>query len=234
MKRIVTLCAVLAGAACSSDSGTGSTPDAIDAGEKAAVQSVLSQGLANDTTFTTLSIFVFPFIDRATRQGNAPGDSTKLVAVQLDINAMRDTAHVVAQFSGILGWRGYHASTHTVDSVFFILGAGINPPLDDSLRTSFSPDTAGTGTGFVFARTSGGATTGWLARGGAFHASAASYGNPQILSNSGLTLKVYRGTMNGDYHVIAKLIPDSSTTVTNQATFTGGIHALKLGITGSF
>src|SRR5207247_7309814 len=132
------------------------------------------------------------------RQCNAPGNSTKLVAVQLDINAMRDTAHVVAQFSGILGWRGYHASTHTVDSVFFILGAGINPPLDDSLRTSFSPDTAGTGTGFVFARTSAGAATGWLARRGAFHAGAASSGHPKILSNSGLTLKVYRVTMNGD------------------------------------
>ena len=73
----------------------------------------------------------------------------------------------------------------------------------------------------------------WLTRSGAFHVTAVSFGSPQNTALGGLTLAVSHGTMNGDFHLVAKLEPDSSTTVTGSRSFSGGIQALKIGITGS-
>jgi hypothetical protein len=221
-----------AGAACSKDSTTVDL-DAIDSRELATVRTSLDSALKNDSNYQTLRVFVFQFIDRATRVANASGDTTRLVGIQLDVNATKAATPVVAQMTAILAWRGYRPATRTVDSVAFLIGAGIAPPLNDSLRTRFSPDTAGTGTGFVIHQAPDSIVTAWLARQGALHVTAASFGNGQSQSGGGLTLTIYKGTLTGDYHVTAKLVPDSSTTVSTQASFPTAIRALKMRITGA-
>ncbi|HYK10914.1 MAG TPA: hypothetical protein VEV39_08950 [Gemmatimonadales bacterium] len=224
--------AALLAAACSS-STAGVSPDAIDGAELAAVRSSLGKALASDSFYSELSTFVFPFIDRATKVGEGPGDTTRLVGILLDINASKGDTPIVARFSALLDWRHYRASSQTVDTVTFLLGAGITPPVSDSLATSFSPDSVGTGVGFVVAQAQDSAVQTWLTRAGAFHVTGVSLGSAQTTGLGGLTLAVSRGTMNGDFHLTAKLEPDSSTTVTGSRSFSGGIQALKIGITGS-
>ena len=219
-------------AACSSGT-TSVSPDGINGPELAAVRTALSTSLASDSFFSELSVFVFPFIDRASRVIEANGDTTRLVGIQLDINATQASAPITAQFSALLAWRGYRAATQTVDSVFFLLGAGLTPPFSDTLTIAFSPDSAGSGTGFVIAQARDSALKTWLTRTGAFHVSGASYGSAQTTSSGGLTLAAAHGSMNGDFHLMAELIPDSSTSVSNGRTFAGGIDAVKIQITGT-
>lgn len=220
-------------AACSSSGTTGVSSDAIDGPELAAVRSVLGQALASDSFFSELSTFVFPFIDRATKVAEAAGDTTRLVGILLDINATKGDTPVVAQFTGLLDWRHYRPGTQTVDTITFLLGAGITPPLSDSLKTTFSPDSAGTGVGFVVAQATDSVIQTWLTRTGAFHVSAVTFGAAQKTGIGGLTLSVSHGTMNGDFHLSAKLVPDSSTSVSGSRSFAGGIQAVKIGITGT-
>ena len=220
------------GFACKSDS-TSVNPDTVDGREVAAVRVALNTALGSDSFYSDLSLFVFPYLDRATRFVEANGDTTFLVGVQLDIAASKGDTAVTAQFSALLGWRGYRPTTQTVDSVFFLLGAGIAPPYSDSLASSFSPDTAGTGTGFVLHQEPDSVVTSWLTRQGAFHVTNASFGAPQNQSAGGVTLAAYHGMMNGDFHLTAKLRPDSLTTVTAGKSFSGGIEAVKIRITGS-
>jgi hypothetical protein len=139
----------------------------------------------------------------------------------------------VAQFSALLAWRKYRPSTQTVDSVTLLLGAGITPPLSDSLATAFAPDSVGTGTGFVVAQATDSSVQTWLTRAGAFHVTGAGYGAAKSSSISGLTLAASHGTMNGDFHLTAKLEPDSTTTVTSTRSFSGGIHSIKIRLTGT-
>ena len=219
-------------AACSS-STTSVSADSIDGAELAAVRAALGKALASDSFYSELSTFVFPFIDQATKEGEGPGDTTRLVGILLDINATKGDTPIVARFSALLDWRHYRPTSETVDSITFLLGAGITPPISDSLATSFSPDSAGTGVGFVVAQAQDSAVQTWLTRAGAFHLTGASFGSAQSTGLGGLTLAVSRGTMNGDFHLTAKLEPDSSTTVTGTRSFSGGIHALKIAITGS-
>lgn len=226
------LAAALA-AACSSSGTTGVSPDGIDGAELAAVRSALGQALANDSFYSELSTFVFPFIDRATKVAEGSGDTTRLVGILLDINAMKGDTPVVAQFTGLLDWRHYRPATETVDTITFLLGAGITPPFSDSLKTTFSPDTAGTGVGFVLAQATDSVIQTWLTRTGAFHVTGTSFGSAQKTGIGGLTLSVSRGTMNGDFHLTAKLVPDSSTSVSGARSFSGGIQAVKIGITGT-
>lgn len=219
-------------AACSSSS-TSVDADAVPGPELAAVRTALGQALASDSFYSELSVFVFPFIDRATKVVEANGDTTRLVGLQLDIAAAKADTPIVAQFSGLLTWRHYRPATLTVDSVTFLLGAGIAPPLADSLATSFSPDSAGSGVGFVLAQGVDSTIQTWLTRTGQFHVTAATYGAPQTSSSGGLTLSVSHGTMNGDFHLTAKLEPDSATSVSGSGSFSGGIQSLKIRITGS-
>jgi hypothetical protein len=176
---------------------------------------------------------VFPFIDRATREGEGPGDTTRLVGILLDISASKGDTPVVAQFTGLLDWRHYHPSTQTVDTITFLLGAGITPPLSDSLATSFSPDSAGTGVGFVLAQAQDSVIQTWLTRTGLFHVTGASFGSAESTGLGGLTLAVSHGTLNGDFHLTAELVPDSSTSVSDTRSFSGGIQAVKIRITGT-
>ncbi len=232
MKRLLPwLAAAGVVAACSSTS-TGVDPDAIDGLEKSAVQAALNTALAKDTLYPTLALLVFPYIDRASRIAGAGGNTTRIVGIQLDINATQGGNQVMAQLSAILAWNGYRATSRTVDTVVFVIGAGLTPPVNDSLRTRFSPDTAGTATGFVIHQTADSAITAWLARTGALHITSNSYGSGTTRTSGGLTLTARRGTLAGDYHTTAKLIPDSTTQVTSQANLAGGIQALKIEISG--
>lgn len=220
-------------AACSSGGTTGVSPDGIDGPELAAVRSALTASLASDSFFSELSTFVFPFIDRATKVTEGSGDTTRLVGILLDINAAKGDTPVVARFTGLLDWRHYRPGSETVDTITFLLGAGITPPFSDSLKTTFSPDSAGTGVGFVVAQAADSAIQTWLTRTGAFHVSGASFGAAQTTGIGGLKLAVSHGTMNGDFHLTAKLVPDSSTSVSGARDFSGGIQAIKIGITGA-
>jgi hypothetical protein len=149
MKRgvgtLVTL-ASLTSLACSIDSGTAPTNEVVTAAEKAAVQQALALSFGSDTLYTTLSGFVLPFIDQATPFGNAPGDTTKVAAFQLDAVAGSLSAGVF----GVLAWRGYR-SERDGGLVFLVVGAGTDLPLDDSLSETFAVNLLGSGTAWVIA-----------------------------------------------------------------------------------
>ena len=232
MKHLTVALAAVVAVACS-DNGNAPLADPISADEKAAVQAVLTKGLAGDTLYPILSALVFPFILSATPQP-AGSDTTKLVGIQLDVNATQDTTHVTSQLTAVLAWRGFRPATKTVDSVFFVIGTGLAAPVNDSLREVFSPDSAGAGTGFVFHQGADSVITTWTARTGALQLASQSYGGGSATTAGTLTLTVFRGTLGGQYHLSAKLVPDSSTTVTNAETYTSGIHAVKLKIAGTF
>jgi len=233
LARVVPLLACVSVAAVCSKNSTGVDPDAVDGREKSAVQTVLNTALANDTLYPTLALLVFPYIDRASRLAVGAGDTLRLVGVQLDIDAAKGSIPVVARLSAILAWRGYRANTRTVDTVVFIVGEGLTPPVNDSLRTRFSTDTAGTGTGFVIHQAADSSLQVWLARAGALHITSNSYGSGLSRTSGGVTLTTSRGTIVGDYRITAKLVPDSSSIVATTASFATGIQALKVVITGA-
>jgi len=232
MKHLAVALVALAAIACS-DSGSAPNTDAISVDEKAAVQAVLTKGLAGDTLYPILSALVLPFIEQATPQASA-SDTTKLVGIQLDVNATQDTVHVTSQLTAVLAWRGYRPATKTVDSVFFVIGTGLTPPVTDSLRESFSPDSARAGTGFVFHQGTDSVLTTWTARTGSLQLASGNYGGGSATTAGTLTLTVFRGTIGGQYALTAKLVPDSSSTVTSAQSYTAGIHAVKLKINGTF
>lgn len=234
MRRLfVALVALAVGAAACSDSG-GVDPDAIDGLELAAVRRALNSAFAGDTNFLILEAFVFQFIDRASRAASPDGDTVRLTGVQLDIDAVQGDTPVVARMSGVLAWRGYNSAARVVDTVVFVIGAGITPPaVDDSLRESFSPDTAGTGTGVIVHQATGGATSVWEARAGHLRATGATYGAGQRQTAGGVTLTTFRGTLTGDYAITAKLRTDTTNAQTSGAVFPQGIRAVKVQITGS-
>jgi hypothetical protein len=227
-KLLLPLTALAALALACSDAG-GVDPDAIDARELTAVRLALDTALVGDTLYPTLSLLVFPFIDRASYLVTG-SDTTRVVGIEFDIRAKQGADSVIADFSAVLGWRGYSATTRTVDSVFFLLGAG-RAPVNDSLRTRFSPDTAGTGTGFVIHQDPDSAVTVWLARAGHVITTATSYGSGHSLG-AGVTL--FRGTMNGEFAITAKQVPDSTaSTVSSARDFGSGARALKVRIRGT-
>lgn len=233
---LMALGAVLGGGACSD--GGGVDPDAIDGQELAAVRRALDSALAGDTLlgsdttlYPTLAALVFPFIDRAS-QVVSGSDTTRVVGIEMDIRVATDTGDsLIADFTMLLGWNGYDATSRTVDSVFFIVGSG-RAPIDDSLRTQFWIDTAGTGTGLVIHQDLDSAVTIWLARAGHLRTTSSSYGAGRSLGGGGLTWTTFRGTVRGDIAITAKLVPDSSTTVTSAKDFGSGARGLKVRIRG--
>jgi len=238
-KLLLTLTALAAVvAACSSDAG-GVDPDAINGPELAAVRRALDSALIGDTVlssdstlYPTLAAIVFPYIDRASRIA-AGSDTTRVVGVELDIRVPRDTSDsLIADFTILLGWNGYDAVTRTIDSVFFIVGSG-RAPLNDSLASHFFIDTAGTGTGLVIHQAPDSSITVWLARGGHLRTTASSYGAGRMQGGPSLNWTTYRGSVSGDFAVSAKLVPDSTTTVTSMKDFGSGARALKVRIRGT-
>src|SRR2546430_14057850 len=149
MNRLLPLCAA-ALVACSSDS-VAVDPNAIDGEEKAAVQAALNVALKDDSLYPTLALLVFPFIDRASHVSMGNGEA-RFVGIEIDIDAVHAGTPVVAQFATILGWRGYSSTTQTTDTPFALMGAGITPPPADAQRSvPSSPDSPGTGVGYVVA-----------------------------------------------------------------------------------
>jgi hypothetical protein len=222
-------------AACS-DAG-GVDPDAIPAGEITAVRMALDSAFLHDTVldpaftsdsglYAVMSQVVFPFIDRATRISSG-GDTTRVVGVEFDIDATQGGTQVTSNLTAVLAWKGYQTTSHTMDTVFFLLGSG-RAPVSDSLWTRFTLDTAGTGTGFIIHQASDSTVTKWLSRGGHLQTTASRYGTNQ--GNPNFT--VARGTVNGAYTITAKLVPDSSSTVGSALDFGSGAHAFKIKIRG--
>ncbi|MGH9258278.1 MAG: hypothetical protein ACRD08_00020, partial [Acidimicrobiales bacterium] len=208
---------------CSSDS-SGVDADAIDSDELAAVRYVLDQALAGDSLYDALGGFVFLFIDRASKIVGPHGVTTRLVTVELDIDATTadtgsgGTVPVVTVFTTLLAWTDYQPASRTVDTVFLVLGAG-QAPMNDSLRASFSPDTAGTGTGVVIHEASDSTVTTWQARTGHLHGTSASFGSGTTTAIGALRLTPRRGSVAGEFTITAKLVPDSATTVSSVKDF---------------
>jgi hypothetical protein len=237
---LLTLTALGAVVAACADAG-GVDPDAIPGPELAAVRRALDSALVGDTVlssdttlYPTLTALVFPYIDRASRIVGG-GDTTRVVAIEMDIRVLLSGApdSLIADFTMLLGWTGFHAVTKTVDSVYFIVGSG-RAPVDDSLRSHFAIDTAGTGTGLVIHQTASYAITRWLARAGHLRTTASRYGSGHKLGGAGLSWTTFRGTVNGEFAITAKgVVPDSTTTVTSTKNFGNGVRALKVLIRGS-
>jgi hypothetical protein len=227
MKRAVTWLAALATVSCSVDSGTAPTANVIPPAEKAAVQQALASSFRGDSLFASLATFVLPFIDQATPLANGAGDTTKLAAFQLQVSG----AIISAGLSGVLAWRGYHSGTETVDTVVLAVGGGFVPPLDDSLSAGGAFDAPGSGTAWVIAEAPDSTVQTWLARTGALSVSSVSYGSSISVVQQGFTWTRSRGTLVGATHMTAKLIPDSSTTVSAGWTFSNGLEAVMLKVT---
>jgi hypothetical protein len=233
MRRLLlTLTALGAVATACSDAG-GVDPDAIDNEEWVAVRRALDSALVDDTLYPTLAP-VLGYIDRASYIVSG-SDTTRVVGMELDIRTRQGGDSVIADFTAVLGWNGYSASTRTVDSVFFLLGAG-RAPIDDTLSASFSPDVPGTGTGFIVHQDPDSSVTVWVARagggGGHVHTTASSYGSARTQSAGGIELKTFRGTVNGDFAITADEVPGAATMASSQLDFRSGARALKVQIRG--
>jgi hypothetical protein len=231
---------VLALAGCS-DAG-GVDPDAINGRELAAVRVALDSAFRHDPTldsaftgdsglYVLMAAVVFPFIDRASYSVTG-ADTTRVVGIELDIQATQGGVPITSNLTVVLAWNGYDSTTRTVDSVFFLMGAG-RAPLSDSLWTRFTLDTAGTGTGFVIHQATDSSVTKWLSRGGHLRTTASSYGAGRSLGGVGTTFTIFRGSVSGNFTINAKLVPDSSATVTGAKDFGSGARALKVQIRGS-
>ncbi len=220
---------LLALTACT-DGGTAPTLNVVSVGEKAAVQQALTLSFGSDSLFTTLSGFVLPFIDQATPVPNAPGDTTKVAAFHLEVVAGALSAGVF----GTLAWRGYDATTGTVDTVFLVVGAGLIPPINDSLSEAFAVNLLGSGTAWIIAQAPDSSIQTWRARTGAIHITSATFGSATSADlGGGFTIARSRGTIVGDYHTTAKLVPDSATTVTAAVDFSAGVEGVHLRVEGA-
>jgi len=104
----------------------------------------------------------------------------------------------------------------------------------DSIRTRFSPDTAGTATAFVIHQAADSSYQVWLARTGHLQTDSTRYGGGQSQSGGGVTLTVYRGTGYGAFHLGAKSAPDSNATAPTSAaaSYVSGARSLKIKIRG--
>lgn len=244
MRKCLTLLA-LAGAAvfaACSDAG-GVDPDAINSRELSAVRRALDSAFRHDTSldsaftgdsglYVLMAGIVFPFIDRASYVVTG-SDTTRVVGIELDIQATQGGAPITSNFTVVLAWTGYDSTTRTVDSVYLLLGAG-RAPVNDSLWTRFTLDTAGTGTGFVIHQAADSSVIKWLSRGGHLVTTASSYGAGRSLGGVGTSsFTLFRGAVNGNFAITAKAIPDSSSTVTSLKDFGSGARALKVQIRGS-
>ena len=229
--------AVAGVAAACSDAGS-VDPDAIPVAQKRAVWMALDSAFRHDTTldpaftgdsglYALMSTLVIPFVDRASRIA-VGGDTTRAVGIEFDIDATQGGTHVVSNLTAILAWRGYDSTSRTIDTVFFLLGSG-RAPVTDSLWSQFTLDQVGSGTGFVIHQRPDSTVTTWLSRGGHLRTTTSQYGSTQ----GGATFNVSRGMLNGEFTITAKLVPDSSTTVTSALDFGSGARAIKVKIRGT-
>jgi len=238
MKKLLLPLALTGLVVACSDAG-GVDPDAIPGPELVAVRMALDSAFRHDRTLDTaftgdsglyaqMSALVFPFMDRASRIAQGP-DTTRVVGIEFDVDATQGGSRLTINLTGILAWRGYNATSHTMDSVFFLLGSG-RAPVTDSLWSRFTLDTAGTGAGFVVHQRADSAVTKWLSRGGHLRTTSSQYGSSQ----GGSTFNVSRGMLNGEFTITAKLVPDSSTAVTSALDFGSSARAVKVKNRGTY
>lgn len=220
---------LLALAACKKDS-TAPTLNVIPVAEKAAVQQALALSFGPDSLYTTLSGFVVPFLDQATSSAHGSGDTTRIAAFQLEAVAGTLTGGV----SGAIAWRGYRPGSGTVDTVILVVGAGSELPVDDSLRETFAVNLLGSGSAWIIAQAADSSVQTWRSRTGALHVTSASFGTATTADlGGGFTISRSRGTVNGDFHTTAKLVPDSSTTVSAAMDFSTGVQGVFLRVEGT-
>jgi hypothetical protein len=202
----------LAGVLCACSDTAGVDPDAIAGPELHAVRAALDSAFLHDATLDTsfsgpnglyaqMSALVFPFLDRASQLVDA-GDTTRLVGIEFDIDATQDSVHITSNLTAILAWNGYDSTTHTVDSVFFLIGAG-RAPVNDTLWNRFTLDTVGTGTGFVIHQAANGSVTKSQSTGGHLRTTESHFGTGQTLGGGGVSFTVYRGRLSGELAITA-------------------------------
>src|SRR5437016_2781107 len=236
MKKLL-LPLAFAGLAACSDAGS-VDPDAIPAAQKPALWMALDSAFRHDTAldpaftgdsglYALMSTLVIPFVDRASRIA-VGSDTTRAVGIEFDIDATQGGTHIVSNLTAILAWRGYDSTSRTIDSVFFLLGSG-RAPVTDSLWSQFTLDTAGTSTGFVIHQKTDSTVTKWLSRGGHLRTTTSQYGSTQGRA----TFNVSPGMPKGEFTITAKLVPDSTTTVTSALDFGSGARAIKVKIRGT-
>ena len=189
------------------------SPDAIRSAEKAAVLAALECALSADSIYPSVAQFILPYVDRASHLVSSGGDTTRLVGIQLTIDAVTDDTTLELALIGALAWRGFDATARTVDTTVLLIGSGGTEfPINDALSANFVPGSAGEGTGYVIHSVSPDSCEVWLARSGTLTASSATFGRGVSQPAGPLTLTNHRGTMTGEYSVTARLVPDSSTT----------------------
>src|SRR5216117_3145455 len=237
MKRLLLTLTLTGVIVACSDAG-GVDPEAIPGPELVAVRMALDSAFLHDTSldpaftgdsglYALMSVLVFPFMDRATRIP-VGSDTTRVVGIEFDIDATQGGSQVTSNLTAILAWKGYHAATNTMDTVFFLLGS-VRAPVTDSLWSRFTLDTAGTGTGFVIHQATDSTVMKWLSRSGHLHTTSSQYGSAQ----GGSTFNVARGTLSVTFTINARLVPDSTTTVTSALDFGSGARAVKIKIRGT-
>src|SRR6266581_1063927 len=174
MKKLL-LPLALAGTLGACSNAEGVDPDAIPAAQLLAVRMTLDSAFTGTSgLYAQMSTVVFPFMDRASRIGQG-SDTTRVVGVEFDVDATQNGSRLTINLSAVLAWKGYDSTSGTMDTVFFLLGAG-RAPVTDSLWSRFTLDTAGTGTGFMIHQAAADtATTTWLSRGGHLHTTSSHY-----------------------------------------------------------
>lgn len=220
----------IVGAACT-DAG-GVSPDAIPGAEKAALLAALNCAAASDPVFAPVGSFVFPYIDRASALVSPGGDTTRVVGLELDLEAVVDSNPVQVSLVGVLSWTRFDSLAGTVDSTVLLLGSTGPLPIADALAQSFSPGSPGQGSGVVIHSLTPETCELWAPRSGMLRVARSGYGDGTSQGSGGLSMTLYRGTMAGDYSVTAKLVPDSATTVSTGQLYPDGVQALKMRISG--
>jgi hypothetical protein len=218
------------GAACA-DAG-GISPDAIRSAEKAALLAALDCAAGSDPVFAPVGAFVFPYIDRATALVSPGGDTTRVVGLELDLDALVDSNPVHVSLVGVLAWTRYDSLAGTIDSTVLLLGSSGPFPIADALAQSFSPANPGQGSGVMIHSPTPDTCELWAPRSGLLRIVSSGYGEGTTQGSGGLSMTLYRGTMAGDYTVTAKLVPDSATTVSTGQTYSGGVQSLKMRVSG--
>jgi hypothetical protein len=238
-RLLLAIPALVAGVVVACSDAGGVDSEAIPPGQIKAVRMALDSAFLHDTTldsaftsdtglYAVMSQVVFPFIDRASRISSG-NDTTRVVGIEFDIDATQNGSHITSSLTAVLAWKGYQETSRTMDTVFFVLGAG-RAPISDSLWQRFTVDTAGTGTGFVIHQAADSSVTKWLSRGGHLRTTASTYGSSQGTSS----FSVSRGMLNGEFTITAKSVPDSNTTVTSMLDFGSGARAVKIKVRGAF
>ncbi len=224
----------LAGVLCACSDTGGVDPDAVAGPELHAVRAALDSAFLHDGTldssfagpnglYAQMSVLVFPFIDRASQIVEG-ADTTRLVGIEFDIDATQDSVHIISNLTAVLAWNGYDSTTNTVDSVFFLLGAG-RAPVNDTLWNRFTLDTVGTGTGFVIHQAANGSVTKSQSTAGHLRTTESHFGAGHTLGGGGVSFTVYRGGLSGEFAITAA----SSST----KNFDPNARAVKVKLRGS-